>query len=130
MSVPALPTVRMTRKGFRTLTVTQAKLLLREPAALIWLALPVAMVVIFGNVPAFQTAQKTLGRQERHRRLRPHHRRDGPAVRGLHRAADDDGLLPREGRAAQAVGEPGGPPPGCSPRCSRWSPPWPPWGSC
>ncbi|MEV6010917.1 ABC transporter permease [Streptomyces sp. NPDC051976] len=60
MSVQALPTLRMTRKGFRTLTVTQAKLLLREPAALIWLVLPVAMVVIFGNIPAFQTAQKTL----------------------------------------------------------------------
>ncbi|MGC0315876.1 ABC transporter permease [Kitasatospora acidiphila] len=49
------------RRGLRTLTVTQAKLLLREPAALAWLGLPVLLVVIFGNIPAFQTPAATLG---------------------------------------------------------------------
>jgi ABC-2 type transport system permease protein len=49
------------RRGLRTLTVTQAKLLLREPAALIWLALPVLLVVLFGNIPAFQTHAAGLG---------------------------------------------------------------------
>ncbi|WP_035848525.1 ABC transporter permease [Kitasatospora azatica] len=51
----------MPRRGFRTLTVTQAKLLLREPAALVWLGLPVLLVVVFGNIPAFQTAAAGLG---------------------------------------------------------------------
>lgn len=60
MSSFALPAFRMTRGGFRTLTVTQAKLLLREPAALVWLALPVAMLILFGNIPAFRTSSATL----------------------------------------------------------------------
>ncbi|MFI1093438.1 ABC transporter permease [Streptomyces sp. NPDC020917] len=60
MSAFALPSLRMTPQGFRTLTVTQARLLLRAPAALIWLALPVAMVVVFGCIPSFGTAQKAL----------------------------------------------------------------------
>ncbi|MFI9269595.1 ABC transporter permease [Kitasatospora sp. NPDC052896] len=53
--------IAMTRKGFRTLTITQARLLLREPAALIWLLLPVLLVIVFGNIPAFQSAQASLG---------------------------------------------------------------------
>ncbi|TQF05153.1 ABC transporter permease [Kitasatospora acidiphila] len=53
--------LRFPRRGLRTLTVTQAKLLLREPAALAWLGLPVLLVVIFGNIPAFQTPAATLG---------------------------------------------------------------------
>jgi len=57
----ALPPVRMTGRGFRTLVGVQAKLLLREPAAVIWLLLPVALVVLFGNIPAFQTPQHDLG---------------------------------------------------------------------
>ncbi len=61
MSLFALPSFRMTRKGLWTLTVTQAKLLLREPAALIWLALPPALLIVFGNVPAFRTDSATLG---------------------------------------------------------------------
>ncbi|MEU6853941.1 ABC transporter permease [Actinacidiphila alni] len=60
MSALALPAMRMTRKGFRTLTLTQARLLLREPAALVWLLLPPALVVVFGNIPAFTTDQKAL----------------------------------------------------------------------
>jgi ABC-2 type transport system permease protein len=57
----AIPRVRMTRRGFRTLVGVQAKLLMREPGALIWLLLPVALVVLFGNIPAFQTVQQDLG---------------------------------------------------------------------
>jgi ABC-2 type transport system permease protein len=56
-----LPGIRMTGRGFRTLFRVQAKLLLREPGALIWLVLPVALVVLFGNIPAFQVAQHSLG---------------------------------------------------------------------
>ncbi|MFE9422303.1 ABC transporter permease [Kitasatospora sp. NPDC006697] len=54
--LPAMP-----RRGFRTLTATQARLLLREPASLVWLGLPVLLVVVFGNIPAFQTPAATLG---------------------------------------------------------------------
>lgn len=57
----ALPPLRMPRGGFRTLAVTQARLLMRTPAALVWLALPVAMVVLFGEIPAFTRPQQTLG---------------------------------------------------------------------
>jgi len=60
MSAFALPSLRMSSKGFRTLTLTQARLLLRAPAALVWLLLPVAMVVLFGCIPSFGTAQKAL----------------------------------------------------------------------
>lgn len=60
-TVRAVPRVKMTGRGFRTLVGVQAKLLLREPGALIWLALPVALVVLFGNIPAFQTVQPGLG---------------------------------------------------------------------
>ncbi|MCX4748664.1 ABC transporter permease [Kitasatospora sp. NBC_01287] len=51
----------MTRRGFRTLTLTQARLLLREPAALIWLGLPVLLLLVFGSIPGFHTAQAALG---------------------------------------------------------------------
>ena len=61
MSAFAPPSFRMTRSGFRTLTLTQARLLAREPAALIWLAFPVAMLILFGNIPAFRTASAGLG---------------------------------------------------------------------
>jgi ABC-2 type transport system permease protein len=60
MSAFALPSLRMTRRGFRTLILTQARLLAREPAALVWLAFPVAMLILFGNIPAFRTASDTL----------------------------------------------------------------------
>ncbi|GAA1224504.1 ABC transporter permease [Kitasatospora nipponensis] len=52
---------RMTRHGFATLTRTQATLLLREPAALVWLALPMLLLLVFGNIPGFLTPQATLG---------------------------------------------------------------------
>jgi ABC-2 type transport system permease protein len=51
----------MTGKGFRTLVGVQAKLLFREPAAVVWLLLPTGLVVLFGNIPAFRTAQSNLG---------------------------------------------------------------------
>ncbi len=51
----------MTGKGFRTLVGVQAKLLFREPAAGVWLILPTALVVLFGNIPAFRTVQSSLG---------------------------------------------------------------------
>ncbi len=60
-TVRGLMPVRMTGKGFRTLVGVQAKLLWREPAVSIWLLLPVALVVLFGNIPAFQTVQSDLG---------------------------------------------------------------------
>jgi ABC-2 type transport system permease protein len=49
------------RRGLRALTATQAKLLLREPAALVWLGLPVLLLVVFGNIPAFQSHTAALG---------------------------------------------------------------------
>ncbi|WP_329181899.1 ABC transporter permease [Streptomyces sp. NBC_01477] len=52
---------RMTAKGFRTLTATQARLLLRAPAALIWLAFPLLMLIVFGSIPGFRTATDDLG---------------------------------------------------------------------
>lgn len=60
MSAFALPSLKMTRNGFRTLTATQARLLMREPAALVWLVVPLALLVVFGNIPAFTTAQSAL----------------------------------------------------------------------
>jgi hypothetical protein len=51
----------MTGKGFRALVGVQAKLLFREPAAEVWLVLPTALVVLFGNIPAFRTVQSNLG---------------------------------------------------------------------
>ncbi|MEW1859770.1 ABC transporter permease [Streptomyces sp. NPDC088194] len=58
-SAPAVP--RMTRQGFRALTATQARLLLREPAAVFWLLFPLGMVILFGNIPAFRTDSDSLG---------------------------------------------------------------------
>jgi ABC-2 type transport system permease protein len=51
----------MSRKGFRALTATQARMLLREPAAVLWLVFPLALLILFGNIPAFRTAQDSLG---------------------------------------------------------------------
>ncbi|WP_052434908.1 ABC transporter permease [Streptacidiphilus melanogenes] len=53
----------MTRKGFGKLTATQARLLLREPAALVWLLVPVVLVVVLGSIPGFRTPQASLGGQ-------------------------------------------------------------------
>ncbi|WP_433887660.1 ABC transporter permease [Streptomyces sp. CA-111067] len=53
MSALALPSVRMTRRGFARLTTSQARLLLREPASLAWLLLPLLLLILFGNIPAF-----------------------------------------------------------------------------
>jgi ABC-2 type transport system permease protein len=53
--------LRFPRRGLRVLTATQARLLLREPAALVWLFLPVLLVVLFGNIPAFQHPEANLG---------------------------------------------------------------------
>ncbi|CAG7658442.1 ABC transporter permease [Actinacidiphila bryophytorum] len=52
---------RMTARGFRTLTATQARLLLRAPAALVWLAFPLLLLVVFANIPGFRTADDDLG---------------------------------------------------------------------
>jgi ABC-2 type transport system permease protein len=51
----------MTRKGFTMLTLTQARLLFREPAALIWLLAPVVLVLVLGSIPGFRTPQAALG---------------------------------------------------------------------
>ncbi|BBA95313.1 putative integral membrane protein [Actinacidiphila reveromycinica] len=64
-SAPAAPAAasapRTTRRGLRALTVTQGRLLLREPAAVFWLLLPLGMVVLFGNIPAFTKDTAALG---------------------------------------------------------------------
>ncbi|MFG1808014.1 ABC transporter permease [Streptomyces sp. NPDC049040] len=61
MTAFAAPPVRMTAKGFRTLTATQARLLMREPAALVWLTFPLLMLIVFGNIPGFRTPSDDLG---------------------------------------------------------------------
>lgn len=61
MSAIALPSFRMTGKGFRALTITQAKLIFRERAVLVWVGLPVVLLIIFGNIHSFQTPQHDLG---------------------------------------------------------------------
>ncbi|WUH95400.1 ABC transporter permease [Streptomyces sp. NBC_00433] len=61
MTTFAAPRARMTAQGFRTLTATQARLLLRAPAALIWLAFPLLMLIAFGSIPGFRTADADLG---------------------------------------------------------------------
>ncbi|SEL07094.1 ABC transporter permease [Streptacidiphilus jiangxiensis] len=63
MTTVALPAAPMTRKGFTTLTAVQARLLLREPAALAWLAVPVVVVLVLGSIPGFRTPQAALGGQ-------------------------------------------------------------------
>ena len=62
-TAPVRPVVGMTRQGFTRLTVTQAKLLFREPAALIWLIVPVVLVLVLGSIPGFRTPQAALGGQ-------------------------------------------------------------------
>ncbi|GAA1955589.1 ABC transporter permease [Kitasatospora viridis] len=54
-------TFGLPRGGLRTLTTTQARLLLREPVALIWLGVPVLLVVVFGNIPSFLHPTAALG---------------------------------------------------------------------
>ncbi|SEG69876.1 ABC-2 type transport system permease protein [Actinacidiphila yanglinensis] len=61
MSTPAPALPHMTRQGFRALTATQGRLLLREPATLFWLLFPLGMVILFGNIPAFTTDSGSLG---------------------------------------------------------------------
>lgn len=51
----------MTAHGFRTLTATQARLLLRAPAALIWLAFPPVLLIAFGSIPGFRNTADGLG---------------------------------------------------------------------
>ncbi|MGM0385841.1 MAG: ABC transporter permease [Actinomycetota bacterium] len=46
---------RVPRGAFRQLVLTEARLTLREPIALVWgVAMPVILVVVFGLIPAFQ----------------------------------------------------------------------------
>jgi len=48
--------------GYTTLVRTQGRLLLREPKAVIFgLGLPLVLLVIFGNIPAFRDAHADLG---------------------------------------------------------------------
>lgn len=61
MTTFAAPPVRMTAKGFRTLTATQARLLLRAPAALIWFVFPLLLLIAFGSIPGFRTTTDDLG---------------------------------------------------------------------
>lgn len=43
------------RGAFRRLVLTEARLTLREPIALVWgVGMPVVLVVVFGSIPAFQ----------------------------------------------------------------------------
>jgi len=52
----------MTGKGFRTLVRTQARLLWREPAVVLsGVVLPVALIVVFGSIPAFAKPAANLG---------------------------------------------------------------------
>ncbi|RAG81870.1 ABC transporter permease [Streptacidiphilus pinicola] len=62
-TAPVRPTVGMTRRGFTRLTLTQAKLLFREPAALVWMLVPVVLVLVLGSIPGFRTPQAGLGGQ-------------------------------------------------------------------
>jgi ABC-2 type transport system permease protein len=57
----ALPSMKMTGKSYRALTVMHARLLLREPGAFAFLVLPTVLLAIFGNIPAFKTPQPDLG---------------------------------------------------------------------
>lgn len=57
MSTAAPPTVRRRapRGAFRRLVLTEARLTVREPIALVWgVGMPVALVAIFGSIPAFR----------------------------------------------------------------------------
>ena len=57
-----MPGFRMTGKGFRSLVRNQARLLFREPGvALAGVALPIVLIVIFGNIPSFTKPSASLG---------------------------------------------------------------------
>lgn len=58
----AMPEFRMTGTGFRTLVRTQARLMRREPAVVLsGVVLPVALIVVFGAIPAFGKPSASLG---------------------------------------------------------------------
>jgi ABC-2 type transport system permease protein len=57
-----LPEFRMTGHGFRTLVRTQARLLRREPAVVLsGIVLPIALITVFGFIPAFGKPSASLG---------------------------------------------------------------------
>lgn len=57
-----LPEFRMTGNGFRTLVRTQARLMRREPAVVLsGIVLPVALIIVFGTIPAFGKPSAALG---------------------------------------------------------------------
>lgn len=57
-----LPEFRMTGNGFRTLVRTQARLLWREPAVVLsGVVLPIALITVFGLIPAFGKPSASLG---------------------------------------------------------------------
>jgi ABC-2 type transport system permease protein len=61
-SARLLPEFRMTGNGFRTLVRTQARLLRREPAIVLsGVVLPVALIIVFGFIPAFGKPAASLG---------------------------------------------------------------------
>lgn len=55
-TAPTAPARRGVPRGaFRRLVLTEARLTLREPIALVWgVGMPVILVVVFGSIPAFQ----------------------------------------------------------------------------
>jgi len=57
-----LPEFRMTGNGFRTLVRIQARLLWREPAVVLsGIVLPIALITVFGFIPAFGRPSASLG---------------------------------------------------------------------
>ncbi len=55
MTAATTSTVRVPRRAFRRLVVTEARLAWRQPIGLVWgVGLPVVMLIIFGSIPAFQ----------------------------------------------------------------------------
>lgn len=57
-----IPEFRMTGNGFRTLVRTQARLLWREPAVVLsGIVLPIALITVFGFIPAFGKPSASLG---------------------------------------------------------------------
>ena len=61
-STRLLPEFRMTRHGFRALVRVQARLLWREPhVVLSATVLPLALIIVFGIVPALNSPNESLG---------------------------------------------------------------------
>jgi ABC-2 type transport system permease protein len=58
---PLVPAFRMTPKGLRALIAMHARLLVREPGVLLIAVVPLALLIIFGNVPSFRTPSSPLG---------------------------------------------------------------------